>query len=94
MKKTEVYSWRITPATKTAIENEARREKTTVSALLDRITKEWIEARRGQTNDDAEQERLHASARKTLGAISGHDAKRAERARVNVRERLSRRYGR
>ncbi len=94
MKKTEVYSWRMTSATKTAIEDEARRERTTVSALLERITTEWIETRRGKTGDDAEQQRLHASVSKTIGAIAGGDAKRAERARENVRKRLRRRHGR
>ncbi len=93
MTKTEVYSWRISPATKAAIENEARREKTTVAALLDRIAKEWIESRRGQT-DDAEQERLHAAVEKTIGAISGHNLERTERVRESVRHRLKRRYGR
>ena len=94
MKKTEVYSWRITSATKTAIENEARRERTTVSALLDRITTEWIESRRGQADDSAEQIRLHASVQKTLGSIASGNPKRAERAREDVRKRLRRRHGR
>ncbi len=93
MSKTEVYSWRISPATKAAIENEARREKTTVAALLDRITKEWMESRRGQ-DDDTEQERLHAMVERTIGAISGHQPKRSERVRESVRRRLKRRYGR
>jgi len=93
MSKTEVYSWRISPATKLAIENEARREKTTVAALLDRITKEWMESRRGQT-DDAEQGRLHARVEKTIGTISGHNPKRSEGVRQSVRRRLKRRDGR
>jgi hypothetical protein len=76
------------------MENEARREGTTVSALLDRITKEWIESQRGHVDDDAEQQRLHATVRKTIGTISGQDARRAERARLDVRKRLIRRYGR
>jgi hypothetical protein len=94
VKKTEVYSWRITSATKTAIENQARREGTTVSALLDRITTEWIESRRGHTDDNAEQIRLHAGVQKTIGTIAGGNPKRAERARENVRKRLRRRHGR
>jgi hypothetical protein len=94
MKKTEVYSWRMTVTTRAAIEDEARRGKTTVAAVLDRITREWIECRRSPANDDAEQERLHASVRKTLGVISGRNPKRSERARMDVRERLRRRYGR
>ena len=90
MKKTEVYSWRMSASTKATIEDEARREKTTVAALLDRITKEWIETRRGHT-DDAEQELLHASVDKTLGAISGQSPTRAERVRESIRHRLKRR---
>jgi hypothetical protein len=94
MKKTEVYSWRIPLATKTAIENQARRARTTVSALLDRITTEWIESQRGQTDDNAEQIRLHARVRKTIGTIASGNPKRAARVRENVRERLRRRHGR
>jgi hypothetical protein len=84
----------MTSATKTAIENQARRERTTVSALLDRITAEWIESRRGHTDDNAEQMRLQASVQKTIGTIASGNPKRAERARENVRKRLRRRHGR
>ena len=94
MKKTEVYSWRVTPAAKTAIESAARREGTTISSLLDRITKEWIDSRRGQLDESAEQERLHAAVAKTIGTISGTDKRRAERAAITVRKRLRHRYGR
>jgi hypothetical protein len=94
MKKVEVYSWRMTSATKTALENEARREQITVSALLDRITKEWIESRQGRADDDEEQQRLHSAVRKTLGTISGGEPRRAEHAAEGVRKRLMRRYGR
>jgi hypothetical protein len=93
MRKSEVYSWRISSDTKTAIETEARRENTTVAALLERITKEWIEGKRG-SGGDAEQERLHAKVRRTLGTISGKDPARAQRARLGVRKRIKRRHGR
>jgi hypothetical protein len=49
--------------------------KTTVSALLDRITADWIESRRGQTDDNAEQMRLHASVQKTIGTICQRKSK-------------------
>jgi hypothetical protein len=94
MRKTEVYSWRLTSGIKTDLENEARREGTTVSALLDRIAKEWIDSRRGHIDDDAEQARVHARVRKTLGTISGNNPNRAELAKETVRDRLRRRYGR
>ena len=94
MKKTEVYSWRLAPGKKTALENEARRGGTTVAALLDQITQDWIESRRGLTGDDAEQARLHSMAAKALGAIAGNDPKRAENAKTVIRKRLQRRHGR
>jgi hypothetical protein len=88
--KSEVYSWRLASHKKTVLENAARREGTTVEALLDRITNDWIESKRNSAGDEAEQARLHARAHKTLGAISGSDPKRAERARVVIRKRLRR----
>ena len=94
MKKTEVYSWRVTPAAKAAIENAARREGTTISALLDRITKEWIQERRGHLDEEAEQKRLQDEVRKTIGTISGGGRTRAESAGATVRARLKYRYGR
>ena len=94
MKKTEVYSWRVASDRKSALENEARREGTTVAALLDHITGEWIESRRGVTGDDAEQARLQARAGRALGTIAGKDPKRAERARSVIRKRLQQRRGR
>ena len=94
MKKSEVYSWRITSETKALLENQARRERTTISALLDRITKGWLESANRYIDDGAEQARLHELARKTAGTISGKDPRRAERARTHIQERLKRRYGR
>jgi len=92
--KTEVYSWRIDAATKTRIEDAARRENISVAALLERITKEWIEAKQGRGGDEAEQRRLHARVEKTFGTISGKDPNRAQQARRSVQNRLKRRYER
>ena len=94
MKKTEVYSWRVTSARKIALENEARREGTTVAALLEQITEDWIESRRGLLGDEDEQSRLHARAAKTIGTIAGGDPKRAERAKSIIRRKLQQRRGR
>lgn len=94
MNKTEVYSWRVTSHTKSALETEARREGLTVSALLDRITKEWLKSGRRQILDEAEQERLQASVRKTIGTISGGNPGRAKQAGKAIRKRLRERHGR
>ena len=90
MKKTEVYSWRLTPAVKTTLESAARREGTSVSNLLDRITRQWIDSTAGNVDESAEQARLHAAVRKILGSISGTDSKRSERAKAAIRKRLHR----
>jgi len=93
--KTEVYSWRISPELKTGLEAEARREKLSVSALLDRLASEGLAERRSRSEaDDAEQARLHAAAEKLCGTIRGGGAARSESVRTLVRERLKRRHER
>jgi hypothetical protein len=94
MPKTEVYSWRVSPETKTALEIEARREATTLAVLLDRMTQDWLRTRRPSLGADEEQQRLHAAAARTFGSIAGGEPRRAERARTLVRQRLVKRYGR
>jgi hypothetical protein len=95
MRKSEVYSWRISPEIRTGLELEARRAGCTMAGLLDRMAQGWLEARRrGAPRDDAEQARLHAAAARTLGTISGSHPGRAERARGAIRERLARRHDR
>lgn len=95
MAKSEVYSWRVSPDTKRALEFEARREGASLGNLLERITRDWIEGRRGAFVDDAaEQARLHAAAGKSLGAIAGADSRRSEKVRSAIRRRLSERHGR
>ena len=91
--KSDVYSWRLNPAKKIALENRARREGTSLAQLLDRITQEWMEGRSGD-GDPAEQVRLHTTVRKTLGVISGKNPERAEQAKAIIRKRLASRYGR
>ena len=94
MPKTEVYTWRVSPETKMELEIEARREATSLAALLDRMTQEWLRNRRPSIGEDEEQQRLHAAAARTFGSIAGGEPRRAERARNLVRQRLAKRYGR
>jgi hypothetical protein len=93
--KTEIYTLRLSRDLKEALESAARREKVSIAALLDRgarqlLQREGVEA----ANDDAEQLRLHAQARKSIGAIAGANRRRAESARSLIRERLTRKHGR
>ncbi len=47
MKKSEVYSWRVGPDLKRALEDAARAERTSVAELLNRMAKAWLEKASG-----------------------------------------------
>ena len=94
MSKTEVYSWRVSPATKGALEAEARKQNVSVAALLDRITKDWIEAGREEAGEDEEQSRLRLAVRQTIGTIEGRSPKRSKQAGDLIRKRVRRSHGR
>jgi len=94
MKKSEVYSWRVAIELKAALEHEARREGRSVGGLLEQIAIEWLAARRGATDGEDEQGRLHKVAARTFGAIEGGDPDRSTTVRTAVRRRLTSRHGR
>ena len=94
MKKSEVYIWRVAIEVKAALEHEARREGRSVGGLLEQIAIEWLTARRGATDGEDEQARLHKVAAKTFGAIEGGDPDRSTTVRTAVRRRLTSRHGR
>ncbi|HME32298.1 MAG TPA: hypothetical protein VKG65_06060 [Terriglobales bacterium] len=95
MAKTEVYSWRVDPQTKMALESEARSQGMTLAGVLDRLAKQWLEMQKQQNGDDeAEQARLHAAAAKCFGTLSMGDPRGSEKVRETVRKRLQERYGR
>jgi hypothetical protein len=85
--KTEVYSWRLSADRKAQLEEQARREGTSLSALLDRVTAEWLaERRNGQADDEAEQAAIRRRVMSTVGTIRGEDPTRSERTSERVRE--------
>lgn len=91
--KTEVYSWRLSADRKAALEEEARREGTTISALLERVTADWLAHRRnGHSTDAAEQAALRKRVMKTVGTIRSGDPTLASRAREVIRERILRKH--
>lgn len=91
MPKTDVYSWRLDPNTKAALEDAARERESTVAAVLDEIVGEWL--LRHDDGDEAErQQRLHEAANRFVGAIASGDLQRAESSRERIRERLRRRH--
>lgn len=71
MTKSEVYSWRLSTELKTKLEAAARDEKTSIGTILDRVVREWLNARPSSEDDDVdEQRRLHKRARKAMGRAS------------------------
>jgi hypothetical protein len=92
--KTEVYSWRLSADRKAELEAEARREGTSISALLDRVTADWLAQRRNghSHGDDAEQAAIRKRVMKTVGTIRGNDPTLAERASEVVREIVVRKH--
>jgi hypothetical protein len=92
MSKSEVYSWRVTPALKARLEDAAHAEKLSLAALLERIVQDWL---RGRTplDDEAEQGRLHARARPAIGSISvGGPSATNENVRAVIGEYLEKKY--
>jgi len=91
--KTEVYSWRLSAATKANLESEARQEGTSVSKLLEQITADWLAQRRnGYSDDEAEQAAIRKRASSAIGSIASGDSRRSERASELVREIIYRKH--
>ena len=92
MTKTEVYSWRLSPAMKYALEEAARQEQESIGRLLERIIAQWLAQRRATSDDDtAEQQRLHDAAVQTFGMIRGGNPNRSATASQAVRAKLAQR---
>lgn len=96
MAKTEVYSWRVSPHMKHALEEAARQQQQSVAALLERIVAISLRATMDGRNENeaALQERLHAAARKAIGAIKSGRRDRSTRVRELVHKKLQRQLAR
>lgn len=91
--KTEVYSWRLSAERKAELEQEARREGMSLSALLDRVTADWLgERRNGHSGDEAEQAAIRKRALAAIGSIRGGDPTRSARTSELVREIIARKH--
>lgn len=95
MRKSEIYTWRLSPVTKAALEEAAREQSRSVADLLEEIVTESLGATGRESDTEAERQRsLHARAARFAGRIAGADPERSERARQIVRERLNKHSGR
>jgi len=91
--KTAVYSWRLSAERKAELEAETRREGASLSALLDRVTADWLAQHgNGHSDDDAEQVAIRRRAMAAIGSVAGGDPTRSERASELVREIIYRKH--
>jgi len=91
-RKSEVYTWRVSPAMKASLEEAARSTNRSVAKLLDDIVADHLSST-SDTGDAerAHQRRLHARASRFAGCIAGNVPQRSESVRELVRARLRRR---
>jgi hypothetical protein len=95
MIKSEVYSWRLSPATKSSLEEVARREQATMAALLERIVTDWLSSHHSErSQEESEQRRVREAAARTFGTIRGSNPSRSEQVRRTVRTKLAKRHAR
>ena len=88
--KTPVYSWRVAPETKSAIEQQARERGETMAELLDRIIRDWLERQRTSgKGGDKREVKMRTLALRACGTIAGGDPGRATHARQELRRRLT-----
>ena len=90
--KTVVCRWRLSSERKADLIEEARREGTSLSALLDRVTGEWLARRQRRYQDEAEQAAIRKRAMAAIGTISGVDPTRSARTGELVREIILRKH--
>ena len=90
MSKSEVYSWRVDSNLKTALEDIARTEGTSVSRLLDKIVEAWLDRKQAESMEEQElQNSVREEAMQYVGSVSlDGDSHTADRVRVRMRSRL------
>lgn len=93
MSKSEVYSWRMTPALKADLEAAAQAEKTNVASVLERLVRNWLATRRLSDEEDAEQQRLRAAVIAAAGKYKGPAASATkERVRHIMGQQLMKKW--
>ncbi len=75
---------------KSALEEAARNNDTTISGLLEGIVADWLHAQPSNVDDSEVQRQMHLLASKYAGSIKGRDPDRAENAKALIRDKLMR----
>ena len=93
MAKSEVYSWRLSPELKSALEEAARLKQQSLARFLEDIAEQWLAQNHPRDDDEEiEQRRLHQAATLTFGTLQGNNPDRSELSREELRARLSRKH--
>ena len=93
MKKSEVYSWRLDPALKAALERAARTEGVSMSELLAKIVRGWLD-REYRPAEEEQQVYVREQAMKYVGTVRGGDPKRSQQAAERARRIIRKKHGR
>lgn len=81
MKRSEVYSWRVSSEIKSALEHAARAKDLSVGRLLEQIVVNWLTKKSAEElGDEKLQRRIHMESMKYVGSIRGGDPLRAQEA--------------
>jgi len=94
MEKSEVYSWRLDPRLKSALEDAARAAGTSMARLLDQIVEEWLRRDVDDGDRRAQELRIRESATKYVGSIRGRDRARAGESSRRVKAILRKKHAR
>ncbi len=92
MAKTEVYSWRLSPELKSALEEAARLKQQSLARFLEDIAQQWLVQNLPHDGDEIEQKRLQQAAALTFGTLQGGNPNRSEQSREELRAKLSREH--
>lgn len=94
MSKSAVYSWRVDPRLKSALEDAAKLERTSLSRLLDQIASDWLDRQPEDESEEETQNRLHREARKCFGTLTDADPYLAEQSSQRVRQIIREKHAR
>ena len=79
---------------KSALEQVARAEKTSVAQLLDSIVRDWLQESSSLNGEDEQQQHLHSAAQECFGTLSSEDPNLATLAKERVRQKIRERHAR
>ncbi|HSR54257.1 MAG TPA: hypothetical protein VLV83_25815 [Acidobacteriota bacterium] len=88
MAKSEVYSWRMEPELKMALEEEARKDGVSLSVLLDQIAEEWLMERVEGGDAHDSQEAIRERVRAVVGTFRSGDPHFSQNVSQKVGEML------